>query len=229
MFSKNRFRGWMCAILIACLNIQLFAQVISIEPEIHMLALGDSYTIGESVERTERWPHQFVDELKREGIVAHDPDYIATTGWTTRDLLTGIAGQLNTDKDYNLVSILIGVNNQYQGIPFSTYEPELREIIEFALSLVKGDSSKVFILSIPDYAFTPFGQGKENISRELDAYNAVNKRLAREYHLAWVDVTPQSRKGLENPKLVAEDGLHPSAKQYALWVREIRPLLALPE
>jgi len=219
----------MCAILIACLNIQLFAQVISIEPEIHMLALGDSYTIGESVERTERWPHQFVDELKREGIVAHDPDYIATTGWTTRDLLTGIAGQLNTDKDYNLVSILIGVNNQYQGIQFSTYEPDLREIIEFAISLVDGDSSRVFILSIPDYAYTPFGQGKELISQELDAYNAVNKRLAGEYQIPRVDVTPLSRKGLEDPDLVAGDGLHPSASQYKGWVREIRPFLKLPE
>lgn len=229
MFRKNRFRGWICAVLIACLNIQLFAQLISIEPELTMLALGDSYTIGESVDTTERWPHQFVNELRREGIVAPDPDYIATTGWTTRDLVTGIPGQLNTDKDYNLVSILIGVNNQYQGISFSTYEPELREIIEFALNLVKGDTNKVFILSIPDYAYTPFGKGKELISQELDAYNAVNKRLAREYQLAWVNVTPQSRKGLDKPELVAEDGLHPSAKQYALWVREIRPLLALPE
>ena len=229
MFRKNRYRGWTCAALITFINVQLFAQLICIEPELTMLALGDSYTIGESVETTERWPHQFVDALRQEGIRAPDPDYIATTGWTTRDLLAGIPGQLHTGKDYNLVSILIGVNNQYQGIPFSTYEPDLREIVEFALQLVKGDTCKVFMLSIPDYAYTPFGKGKAIISQELDAYNTVNKQIAQEYHIPWVDVTAPSRKGLENPELIAEDGLHPSARQYGLWVGEIRPLLVLPE
>jgi lysophospholipase L1-like esterase len=222
-------RGWMSVALLSILKIHLFAQLIAIEPELHMLALGDSYTIGESVHTNERWPHQLVAELRKAGIKASDPDYIATTGWTTRDLLNGIADQLDRDKAYNLVTILIGVNNQYQGLPFTLYEPELREIITFALDLVQGDKSRVLLLSIPDYAYTPFGKGKEGISTALDAYNAVNMRLAREYQIPRVDVTPLSRKGLEDPDLVAGDGLHPSASQYKGWVREIRPLLKLPE
>jgi len=226
---NERTSKWMLVVSIASINIQIFAQLISIEPGVNMLALGDSYTIGESVETEARWPHQFVAVLRQEGVNASIPDYIATTGWTTQDLLTGIAQDFNREKEYKLVSILIGVNNQYQGIQISTYEPDLIQIIELALEIVKGDSRKVFMLSIPDYAFTPFGKGNENISKEIDAYNAINRRLALAYHLAWVDVTQISRKGLDDPSLVAGDGLHPSAVQYEKWIREIKPLLDLPE
>jgi len=222
-------RGWMTLTVIAFLNIQLFAQPISIDAEVTMLALGDSYTIGESVKISERWPHQLLAELRLFGVSAYDPDYIATTGWTTQDLLIGIEKQLNRDKQYNLVSILVGVNNQYQGIPVSTYEPDLREILENALELVDRDSSKVFMLSIPDYAYTPFGKGKEAISKEIDKYNEINKRLAQEYHIARVNITPLSRKGLDDPSLVAGDGLHPSAHQYEKWIRKLWPLLKLPD
>lgn len=213
---------------IASIHIHLGAQLISIESPVNMLTLGDSYTIGESVDSTSRWPHQFVAGLRNEGIEASDPDYIAVTGWTTQDLLAGIDRNYKREKQYNLVSILIGVNNQYQGIPISTYEPDLVRIIELALEMVKGDRSKVFMLSIPDYAFTPFGKGNEKISREIDAYNAINRQLALSYHLTWVDVTPVSRKGLDDPSLVAGDGLHPSALQYEKWIREIKPWLNLP-
>jgi lysophospholipase L1-like esterase len=232
MRSKNTRRRtsrgiWLAVIVF--LNIQLFAQSISIEAEVNMLALGDSYTIGESVETQERWPHQLMAELRKSGISVQDPDYIATTGWTTQDLLSGIDKQMDREKQYNLVSILIGVNNQYQGIPISTYEPDLRKIIEISLEMVNGDSGKVFMLSIPDYAYTPFGKGNRTISKELDAYNALNKHLAEEYHITRVNITPLSRKGLDEPSLVAGDGLHPSALQYGEWVRKIKPLLRLPD
>jgi lysophospholipase L1-like esterase len=204
-----------------CINIQIFSQGITIDAPVTMLALGDSYTIGASVGTEERWPHQFVAELKTLGFEAGTPDYIAVTGWTTRDLLGGIERQLDSSKNYNLVSILIGVNNQYQRQDIEIYEPELREIIEIALETVSGDAGRVFMVSIPDYAYTPFGNGDANISAGIDAYNEINYRIAVEYGLTYVNITDISRRGLEEPDLVASDGLHPSGAQYALWVEAI--------
>lgn len=208
-------------IILFSLSMPSVAQSIAIDKEVRMLALGDSYTIGESVKPDQRWPHQFVSALRSKGLEAMNPDYIAVTGWTTADLLNGINRDLDRNKTYNLVSVLIGVNNQYQGIDINIYEPELRQIIDHALDLVEQDTNRVFLLSIPDYAFTPFGKGDPGISRELDAYNKINKRVAREKGLAWVDITPISRKGLDKPALVAKDGLHPSGKQYGEWITEI--------
>ncbi len=204
-----------------------YSQKITIDSQVNMLALGDSYTIGESVNTRERWPHQFVDELKKLGVTAEYPDYIAVTGWTTRNLIQGIGSMLDENKQYNLVSILIGVNNQYQGIDINSYEPDLRNIIDLALEIADQDPTKVFMLSIPDYAFTPFGNGNELISEEIDDYNAINLRIAAEYKIAYVDITPISREGLNNPSLVAGDGLHPSADQYQQWVQAILPRITL--
>ena len=198
-------------------------QAIAIDGEVRMLALGDSYTIGESVKPGQRWPHQLMSVLKERGVKAREPDYIAVTGWTTSNLLDGISRSLDRSESYNLVSILIGVNNQYQGIDINMYEPELRQIIDLALELVKQDTNRVFMLSIPDYAFTPFGKGDPGISHELDAYNQINKRVAGEIGLGWVNVTPISRRGLDEPALVAGDGLHPSGKQYGEWIAAILP------
>ena len=216
------------ATIAVSLNIQIFSQAIEIETPLKMLALGDSYTIGASVETADRWPHQFVSQLKALGIEADTPDYIAVTGWTTQDLLRGIGNSLDQEKEYNLVSILIGVNNQYQRIDIETYEPDLREIIKHALDIVSGDTGRVFMLSIPDYAYTPFGEGKSTISDEIDAYNLIKKNLAASYGIAFIDITPISRLGLRDPSLVALDGLHPSGEQYGEWVKEILPRLQLP-
>jgi lysophospholipase L1-like esterase len=212
-------------ILLIWVTIQTSGQRITIGPEVSMLALGDSFTIGESVSTQERWPHQFIAELRKSGVSAEDPDYLATTGWTTRGLLLRMGGIDESGKEYNLVSILIGANNQYQGLDFSIYEPELRQIIEGALDVVDRDTSRVFILSIPDYAYTPFGNGDSNISQEIDTYNASKKEIADQYGIAFIDITPISRNGLNDPKLVAGDGLHPSGQQYLEWVQEIIPLL----
>jgi lysophospholipase L1-like esterase len=200
---------------------QLFGQNIYIEKGVRMLALGDSYTIGESVKMDQRWPNQFVSELRKQGADVDTPDYIATTGWTTSNLLEGIAASLDSDREYNLVSILIGVNNQYQGLDVSIYEPELRNIIDRALEITEQDKSKLFILSIPDYAYTPFGKGDTIISNEIDAYNEINRDVALEYGISWIDITPISRRGLDDPVLVAGDGLHPSGAQYGKWVKKI--------
>jgi len=193
-------------------------QEIIIDPEVRMLALGDSYTIGESVEADQRWPHQFVAKLRLQGVTADEPDYIATTGWTTADLIQGIRNSLDAETKYNLVSILIGVNNQYQGIDIAIYEPELREIIERALKITGNDTYRVFMLSIPDYAYTPFGKEDATISNEIDKYNAINKRIVGEFGIAYIDITPLSRLGLTRTALVAGDGLHPSGQQYREWI-----------
>ena len=206
---------------ITVMDIQMYGQQITFDSEVHMLALGDSYTIGERVDINQRWPHQFIDELRKIGKDADLPDYIATTGWTTRDLLTGIASSLNREKDYNLVSILIGVNNQYQGLDITIYEPELRNIIDQAIQITGKDTTRVFMISITDYAFTPFGKGDKNISCEIDSYNEISRRVALEYGILWVDITPISRRGIEEPALVAGDGLHPSGEQYREWVEKI--------
>lgn len=205
------------------------AQDITLGSQVTMLALGDSYTIGTSVSEEERWPHQFTDAIRELGISAEYPDYIATNGWTTGRLIQGMNTMLDREKNYNLVSILIGVNNQYQGRDISEYEPDLREIINLALPIVDQDSSRIFVLSIPDYAYTPFGRGRTSISQEIDAYNAIKSRVAAQYNLVFIDITPISRLGLGRPDLVANDGLHPSGKQYKEWVDQVLPRLELPK
>jgi lysophospholipase L1-like esterase len=213
------------AFFVIMLSAPSMAQEINLSREVKMLALGDSYTIGQSVELNERWPHQLIDRIRSLGFEGDYPDYIATTGWTTRNLIQGITSTLDTEKSYNLVSILIGVNNQYQGTPIELFEPDLRTIIDLALGLVDQDNSRVLMLSIPDYAYTPFGGGNEGISREIDDYNGIKRKVAAEYRIAFVDITPISREGLLNPSLVAADGLHPSEVQYAKWVEAIIPRL----
>lgn len=220
-------KGKLTALALFALSMVSSGQKIIVESKVSLLALGDSYTIGESVERDQRWPYQFMAALNELGIKADEPDYIATTGWTTTQLIRGIDIYLEREKDYNLVSILIGVNNQYQGIDISIYEPELEAIIARALEVVDQNHSRVFMLSIPDYAFTPFGEGREKVSKELDEYNAINKRLAAKYDIAYIDITPISREGLNNPSLVAVDGLHPSGVQYHEWIDLILPNLEL--
>jgi lysophospholipase L1-like esterase len=201
----------------------LIAQQVTLDREVKMLALGDSYTIGASVDINERWPHQFISAIRAMGFEGRDPDYIARSGWTTRDLILGINSMLDEDKSYNLVSILIGVNNQYRRIPVDTYEPDLRKIVDLALGVVNQETSRLMILSIPDYAYTPFGGGNARVSSEIDEYNEIKRKVADEYQIAFIDITPISREGLLKPSLVASDGLHPSAVQYGQWVEAIIP------
>lgn len=188
--------------------------------QISYLALGDSYTIGESVGDDERYPVQLTEELRSRGIDMLDPVVIATTGWTTLDLKSAMEKAELKGRTFGLVSLLIGVNDQYQGKIFEEYEPNFRMLLESAIALAGGNPEKVFVISIPDYAFTPFGQQRntEKITRELNAYNATNKLIVDQYNVSYFDITPISRLGLEDPTLVAADGLHPSAEMYRRWV-----------
>lgn len=200
------------------------------EPEVdtlRYLALGDSYTIGESVPVVDRYPVQLVARLREAGLLIEEPLIIARTGWTTARLLQEL-NEVQPDSVFDLVTLLIGVNNQYQGRSISEYELELRQLIDRAITYASGDRSRVVIISIPDYAFTPFGQSNGNpnaISSEIDSFNAIKQSVTAEYGLEFVNITDISRQGLEMPVLVAGDGLHPSGKMYELWVERLEPLV----
>lgn len=185
------------------------------------LALGDSYTIGESVAPEQRWPHLLVDALNEQGEAFAPPDIIATTGWRTDDLKNAIL-KAKPQSDYDLVSLLIGVNNQYQGKTAESYAPEFEALLEMAIGFAGGDPSKVFVVSIPDYGFTPFGKERqEQITKAVDAFNKVNREITLKHRVQYFNITDISRKGFEDPALVASDKLHPSGKMYAAWVEVI--------
>lgn len=203
----------------ALLSNSMCAQIKN-EP-LQYLALGDSYTIGESVTEQERWPVQLAEVLTKQGTPVSKPKIIAVTGWRTDNLNNGInIAQLKDE--YDLVSLLIGVNNQYQGKSVDQYAIEFEDLLKTAIRLAKGDKQNVFIVSIPDYGYTPFGSTKqEQISKELNEFNEINKRITEGYAITYINITDISRRGLEDPELVASDGLHPSGKQYAQWVNRI--------
>jgi len=181
------------------------------------LALGDSYTIGESVAANERYPVQLGNMLVPDS-ANKEVRIIAQTGWTTGDLAKALDTTTDLRTSYDLVSLLIGVNNQYQGRSLENYRVEFRDLLERAIEFAGNASGKVFVVSIPDYAYTPFGGGSPVISEEIDEFNVANKSITAEYGIQYFDITPISRQGLSDPALVAADGLHPSAEQYRLWV-----------
>lgn len=182
------------------------------------LALGDSYTIGESVKEEDRWPEQLAANLRKRGKSIEKPRIIATTGWRTDQLKKAIE-EANLKPEYDLVSLLIGVNNQYQGKSAEGYAPEFEELLSMAIRLAGGKKENVFVVSIPDYGFTPFGQPKqEQITKALDEFNAINKKITEKHGVRYFYITDISRKGFEQPDLVADDKLHPSGVQYRLWV-----------
>ena len=188
------------------------------EDALRYLALGDSYTIGESVEPAMRWPVQLTQRLRAEGLDIQDPRIIATTGWTTQDLLRAMDAQLNNEK-FDLVSVSIGVNNQYQGKSIAAYREDLYEIFKRAITHSETGVEGVFAVSIPDYGVTPFGAARaEEIGRELDEFNRVFEEVASEFNIDFYDITPISRKAADQPELIAEDNLHPSGEMYRQWV-----------
>ena len=188
-----------------------------------LLSLGDSYTIGESVCETCRFPEQLKDSLiNNTENTAFNLEVVATTGWTTTNLLNGISNE-NLPNNYDLVTLLIGVNNQYQGKDFSIYETEFPELVDIAITKAKGDKNRVIVVSIPDYAYTSFGNGNTTISSEIDAYNAFAENYCNANNITFVNITDITRNGLEDTDLVASDGLHPSEKAYSLFVERLLP------
>lgn len=188
------------------------------------LALGDSYTIGESVAEQERWPVQLVEALRRRAITVADPLIIARTGWTTDELNAGIDAAA-PQGPFDLVTLLIGVNNQYRGRDAEEYRREFVELLRRAIGFAGNHPSRVIVVSIPDWGVMPFAEGRDRtkIAREIDAFNGINWEETIRAKAHYVDVTPISREAARRPELIADDGLHPSAIQNRLWVELIEP------
>lgn len=190
------------------------------------LALGDSYTIGEQVAESGRFPVQAAALLRQQGFTVADPQIIATTGWTTDELEAGIAAA-HINKSYDIVTLLIGVNNQYRGRSVTEYTTEFTALLQKAIAFAGNRPAHVVVLSIPDWGVTPYaaGRDREQIAREIDQYNAANRAIAQEYKVPYLDITPFTREATQDPELVAPDGLHPSAKDYSRWAAALVPLL----
>jgi lysophospholipase L1-like esterase len=189
---------------------------------VRFLALGDSYTIGEGVRAEERWPVQLAARLRAKGLAVAAPEIIARTGWTTDELARAI-DEAAPRGPYDLVSLLIGVNNQYRGRDVAEYREQFSALLERAIGLAGGEVGRVLVLSIPDWGVTPFAAGRDAaaIAGEIDAYNIVNAEEARRRGTRYVDVTATSRLARDESGLIAGDGLHPSGEMYRRWVEEV--------
>lgn len=207
-------------IINACTQSQMPNQNTS-EKTFSFLALGDSYTIGEAVQEDERWPVQLVTKLAKQGIQVAEPRIIAKTGWTTDELQLAI-NDAQPSTDYDLVSLLIGVNNQYRGYPIDQYQREFEALLDQAILFAKDKPQNVFVISIPDYGVTSFAKDRSldggKIASELDAYNKMAKEIASAREVQFFEITEWSRKASDDPSLVASDNLHPSGKMYENWV-----------
>jgi lysophospholipase L1-like esterase len=190
------------------------------------LALGDSYTIGEGVAPEERWPVQLAALARAQGLPLGNPIIIATTGWTTDELAAGI-DHANPQGIYDLVSLLIGVNNQYRSRGQEEYRQQFAALLQRAIAIPGGEPVRVLVLSIPDWGVTPFahhsGRSPAAIAAEIDAFNAINHAEAERAGAHYVDITPVSRQAAKDLSWIANDGLHPSGRMYAEWAK-----LALP-
>lgn len=182
------------------------------------LALGDSYTIGQSVNMNERFAAQVTAQLRAAGIKLNEPEYIATTGWTTLNLQASINAQ-NPQGPYDAVSLLIGVNDQYQTHDTTNYRNNFTQLLNKSVALAGNRKERVFVVSIPDYSVTPFvsQSNKAQVSKEVDWFNAINKQATLSYGIVYIDITPGSREGATNAALIANDGLHPSGLEYKKW------------
>ena len=191
-----------------------------------LLCLGDSYTIGESVLPAENFPNQTISLLRKDGYAFEDPEIIAKTGWTTDELQDAIDKHSFKDS-YDFVTLLIGVNNQYRGRTVEDYRPGFESLLKQAIQFANGKADHVIVLSIPDWGVTPFASDRDTkqIAIEIDNYNSANKSIAETYKVGYIDITPASREAMSDRSLIASDGLHPSAKEYAKWSESLSWLI----
>lgn len=192
--------------------------------KIKILALGDSYTKGESVAQDVSFPYQLKDKLESENsFKVNELKVIAETGWTTANLTNAINSSPIKDT-FDLVTLLIGVNNQFQKKSIQEFETEFLSLLQKAIGFAGNDKTKVIVLSIPDYGATPFGASKAAlIGKDIDRFNSVKKSIADLVGVTYINITTISRKGASDNSLVAFDELHPSGKMYSLWVEEMLP------
>ena len=191
-----------------------------------MLSIGDSYTIGEGMEPKDRFPNQAISMLKGMGIQFDEPKIIAKTGWTTDELIAAIHEE-KPSKDYDFVTLLIGVNNQYRGRSSEEYRLEFIELLNMAIEFANGIPRHVIVLSIPDWGETPFAEGRDRhkIAEEIDLFNAINKQETERLKAHYIDITPGTRRAAIDLSLIADDKLHPSAKAYKEWAKEVADII----
>lgn len=212
MFRTNFF-----LIIFMSMQTVLFAQ-----KQLSYLALGDSYTIGESVPVYENFPYQTVQLLRSKGLKVLAPEIVAKTGWTTDELMAGIE-KTKLLQEYNFVSLLIGVNNQYRGRSLEEYGQQFKILLSKAIYFAGGKKEHVFVISIPDWGATPFAEGRDRkkIAEEIDAFNRLKKKITLESNIQFIEITEGSRDAETDASLVAKDKLHPSGKEYAKWARKL--------
>lgn len=191
------------------------------------LALGDSYTIGEAVPQNQSFPYQLSHSLITDCLPVMHPVIIATTGWTADNLINAISASGITDKKFDFVTLLIGVNDQFQGLSQSNYQVKFIQLLNTAITFAKGDPTRVFVLSIPDYGVTPFAGGNDStIGPLIDQFNAINKAETLKAGVPYIDITDISRQAAADLTLIAPDGLHPSGKMYGLWIQRLESLVS---
>lgn len=193
-----------------------------------LLCLGDSYTIGEMVLPSENFPNQTTRLLNKDGYEFEAPEIVATTGWTTDELQHAI-DQHRFKTSYDFVTLLIGVNNQYRGRTTENYKPQFESLLKQAIRFANGEPDHVIVLSIPDWGITSFaknsGRDQQQVSKEIDEYNIANKEISEVYKVHYIDITPSTRQAAQDPGLLAEDDLHPSAKEYAKWSLQLSVII----
>ena len=223
-FQQKHLFSFYFLIATTCFLLNSCREKEALEPPIIIkyLALGDSYTIGQGVDTLDRWPNQLSAQLISNGIDVQKTDIIAQTGWRTSNLLNAL-GNSSLD-NYNLISLLIGVNNQFWGEPFDIFQSEFDSLLNITIDLV--GKERLFIISIPDYGVTPFGSNNsENIAEDIDLYNNYIEERCSLEGLAFINITEISRQLGDSEGALASDNLHPSGSQYAKWVEELFPIV----
>lgn len=192
----------------------------------HILCIGDSYTIGEGMAAEDCFPNQTISILKSSGINFDELKIIAKTGWTTDELMSAIHEE-NPKSNYDFVTLLIGVNNQYRGRSSEEYRTDFLKLLKMAIGFAQGKPNHVIVISIPDWGVTPFADGRDRkkIAEEIDLFNSINKKETEALKAYYIDITPESRKAASDLSLVADDKLHPSAKMYKDWAKLVADVI----
>ena len=190
------------------------------------LALGDSYTIGEQVPMEKNFPFQTARLLREENVEVADPVIVAKTGWTTDELAMAVREE-GIKETFSFVTLLIGVNNQYRGRDLENYKQEFSQLLDQAIVFANGHTQNVFVLSIPDWGVTPFAEGKDRelITKQIDDYNAAKKEITLAHKCNFCDITDSTRRNGTDKDFLAEDGLHPSAREYSIWAERLAPMI----
>lgn len=190
------------------------------------LALGDSYTVGESVPLHESFPYQTVQLLRKHGLHIHAPEIVAKTGWTTLDLVEHILHNRLNDS-YDFVTLLIGVNNQYNGLLTDDYKTDFEFLLKKAIHSADDKPDRVIVLSIPDWSVTPFAKDRDTrkISEEIETFNQINKDIAVQYKVHYLDISASAEEAIEENSPIAADGLHPPGKEYSRWANAVADII----